>query len=239
MTRKTVFKLISCLTLALGALNFMFIHLKERQLTNKINLFYSRLNDFSSSFNQLKQTSLHEYFDLSDSFAADKEFKQRRIFFNGNYRDGLGYGNLLYSFISSLLIAILTESQFVLRQKNINSKILAPPFNMLQNVSERIGFETNNVMFYLSSFYFTGSKTGQAWLLNKDLNRLVKAKVTIPLGYMRYFYDYIDPLFMEICANPIYYEKLFYYGLVERRTILNALDVVIGLRNDRLIEGNI
>ena len=122
MTRKTVFKLISCLTLALGALNFMFIHLKERQLTNKINLFYSRLNDFSSSFNQLKQTSLHEYFDLSDSFAADKEFKQRRIFFNGNYRDGLGYGNLLYSFISSLLIAILTESQFVLRQKNINSK---------------------------------------------------------------------------------------------------------------------
>ena len=239
MTRKTLFKIISCLALALVVLNFVLIHLKERQLTKQINLFYSRLHDSSSStFSQLKQTSLHEYFRLSDSIAADKKLKQRRIFFNGNYRDGLGYGNLLYSFISSLLIAILTESQFVLRQKNLNSKILAPPFNMLKNVSERIDFETNHVMFYLSSFYFTGSKTSQAWLVNKDLNRLVKAKMTITLGYMRYFYDYIDPLFMEICANPIYYEKLFYYGLVERRTILKALDALM-LRNDRLFEGNV
>ena len=224
MIRSTLLKKVLYMISAFVGLNLVWINLKERQLTNQVNLFYLRLHHSSSTF---KQTNLSEYFRLSDTIANQaNSLDRRRILFNGNFRTDLGYGNLLYSFISSMVAAILTESQFVLRQKNINQKVLAPPFDIFNNVSETTGFETNKVMFYLNSFHFTGSKTSQAWLVNKSLKKIVKAKTMVPLGYMRYFNENIDPIFMEICANPIYYEKLFYYGLVERKTVLDALDAL-------------
>ena len=196
---------------------------------NSLNFVYSNSHLRPNS----SHDKLAEYFYLNDLMANQTDATARRIVFNGNFRDGLGYGNLLYSFISAFLVALLTDSQFVLRQKNIRLQI-SPPLNIFDTVvNERAGLDSSSlvsVKFYLNTFYFRGGK--QSWLIDKNLNYLMDKSV-VPMGYLRYFYDYVDPLFMEICTNRAYFDKLVDFGLVSAETVRSAVNVLNGRINDQ------
>jgi hypothetical protein len=49
---------------------------------------------------------------------------------------------------------------------------------------------------------------------------------TIEPNRTRYFYNSIHGFFFEICSNPVYYEKLYAYGLVQRQTVDLASEIV-------------
>lgn len=45
-------------------------------------------------------------------------------------------------------------------------------------------------------------------------------------------YDWsIDPIFNEICSNPEYYPKLYYYGLVSKQTVSKDLEITRNMSN--------
>ena len=127
-----------------------------------------------------------------------------------------GYANKLYSMLSSLVIALLTDSAFIIRWKYI-SEFIEEPFN-----STFATFNSNNDFnadYKKKTIHSISPK--QSWQENKDLNTLINT--SIPTNKHRFVYNQYNPLFFEICSNPIYYEKLKYYELVSEWTVENAL----------------
>ncbi len=51
-------------------------------------------------------------------------------------------------------------------------------------------------------------------------------KSEVPLNRSRYFYNSYNSLFIGICSNPVYYDKLLNYSLVRRETVQKALQVI-------------
>ena len=137
-----------------------------------------------------------------------------KVSING-YTPG-GYANKLYSMLSSLVIALLTDSALVIRWNYISEFVEEPfdsafsTFNLENNFNAEFKKET-----------IKEANPRQGWQKSKDLNTLVHAY--IPMNKRRFIYNRYDPFFFEICSNPIYYEKLKYYQLVSAETINDAL----------------
>lgn len=176
-----------------------------------------------SNVSNTNKDRLIEYYKIHARIYAQQNASLKKISFNG-YTPG-GYANKLYSFLTSLIIAILTESQLVVKWKYID-KFITPPFNL--NLFENI--TDNGIEFKNKSIHFDSS---QAWSLNKNINALMNT--VIPLkGYLRYFYNSIDPFFMEICSNPLYFKTFLHYNLASRDTISKALNVISNKNSSQL-----
>lgn len=159
---------------------------------------------------------LHKYFDahlISLSAKSDG-----RVLFNG-YTHG-GYGNKLYSFITSFLIALITNTPIIVRWNEID-EFISPPLNLFYKIDNK----TKN---YLNPEYQAQKictfKPQQPWALNKDVDKFINA--LIPNNCSRYLYADYYAYFMEICCNPVYFDKLLHYGLVNKATISKALHVL-------------
>lgn len=159
---------------------------------------------------------LNEYFRIHERISKQKS-SLKKISINSGAAGG--YGNKLYSFLSSLVIAILTDSQINLKWKDMPHYI-DPPINIFENITYSEGLTDDE--FKNKSIHF---QARQPWSVKKNVDLLMKTQVPTR-GFLRYFYKSIDPLFMEICTNPEYFEKLSYYHLVTNDTVKEAFKVI-------------
>jgi hypothetical protein len=147
-----------------------------------------------------------------------------KVSING-YTDG-GYGNKLYSFLSSLAIALLIDSALVVRWNHIDKLIEEPLPGAFFNYSSRsdmfnIDWKTNEVM---------RPGDAAAWQQHKNMDSLIKTQIDTN-STARFHYNSENPLFFGLCTNPKYYDKFLGYGLVSNKTVENARKVAAGMDN--------
>ena len=163
---------------------------------------------------QLERARLEEFRQLQLDMLNGKR-SPVRVSINGYTI--CGYGNKLYSMVSSTVIALLTNSALVIRWHNISSFIEEPvplSFASFSHLPE----STFNAEYQPHELYKAQHK--QRWLRKRNLATLVKSH--IPTHRRRILYNKFHPLFFELCSNPTYYEKLRYYQLVSQDTIDTA-----------------
>ena len=166
-------------------------------LSQKLNFFIKKFS--AKSDQNASVDKLFEYYAIHERMCKEENSSLQRISFNGP--NPSGYGNKLYSFITSMLIAI------------------SPPITLFASINDSVGLKPAE--FKLKSYHFSAR---QPWSLNKNVNLLMSTQV--PGDYMRYFYKAGNPLFMEICTNKTYFPKLLYYDLVTSTTINTALSAI-------------
>lgn len=173
---------------------------------------------FEINLNGSSENKLLEFFIIHENILQEKNASVKKITFNETPIKN-GYGNQIYSFISSFLIAILTDSQLVLKN-NIIKDFISFPLNVFDNITVQEGLQKSEFKTKIHLF-----ETKQAWKANKNIDKLTKTSVT-DKPYMRYIFKAPEAFFMEICANPAYFYKLFYYGLAKAETLNSALQVI-------------
>ena len=192
---------------------FMYLNKTTNRFQVHITAIYKSYFQYNDVFNETDK--LQEYYRIHERVSYEKA-SLRKISFNG-YTAG-GYGNKLYSFLSSLVVAILTDSHLVVRWSDID-KYIEPPIRIFENVSIDVGL--NSTEFKNNSLYLDAK---QAWSTKKTIDILMNTSV--PTDYLRYFYNSIKPLFMEICANPKYFATFLHYNLVSNETVSSALKAI-------------
>ena len=169
-------------------------------------LILTRTNNKIDKLNEYKE---HHELIMKQSIQRNQSLK---IVFNVPAQGG--YGQKVYSFLTSLLIAILTDSALLVNWKHIDKFIDEPmyqTFNRFDHVMNEFNVEFNTQDIYF--FKIIKSKH-----MNESINTV------IPFNYTRMFYDSVDSrYFFEICSNPIYYDKFLSYDLVRNETISQAM----------------
>ena len=128
-----------------------------------------------------------------------------------NAIESVGYGNRMYSVLSSMVFAILTDSVLVLSTWGPDiGKYIDEPFNrtFFNFANIQNGF---NAEFKKEEMLVIDDSTVQELSRNSSLSRTI-------------LYD-IDALFFALCAEKQFYEKLYNYGLVEQSTIDEANEI--------------
>ena len=126
-----------------------------------------------------------------------------------------GYGNYLYAMTSSLVIAILTDSALIIQWPGISKFVDEPLLKTFENFTQSNEFNTeyqNNTIYQVPLH--------QCWQAKKNYRGLINTE--IPLEKSRYQFKHWAAYFLELCSNPIYWNKLKYYGLVNNLTIDSA-----------------
>ncbi len=136
-----------------------------------------------------------------------------------------GYGNKIYSLLSSLVLAILTDSAIVIRWQNINEFIEEPFYNSFRNFDSEMSEFNGNITYDLhvpqpSIYHYRIKKNMKEYMMTQ----VPSSNVT------RVLYNNIKPYFFQLCSNPLYFEKLLGYNLTQNKTVQKALSL-IGLEN--------
>ena len=126
--------------------------------------------------------------------------------------------------MSSLVIALLTNSAIIIRWPHINKYIDEPlKFAFVHHTKPNelnINFNRHKVLQVFSK---------QAWLMKKNVSSLIST--SLPVNVTRIHYDKIEPYFFELCSNPAHFATLRQYGLVSQSTIDNALVLLKNAEN--------
>lgn len=123
-----------------------------------------------------------------------------------------GYCNRIYSMLSSLLIALLSDRALLIDWKHIDKYIEEPLYNAfnIKNYTHKYNVESLHEFSY-----------EQAWKPNKTrakltINQLLKPHINIVK------FDDFTAYFFELCLSYKFYDKLSSYGLVSKETLHNA-----------------
>jgi len=223
--------------------NFVFSPISIREKLSPINITYSNssknqsisISNYSDKLNEKSGTikriikvnvtliNLTNYSDKLNEFYAIHEritklnASMRKISFNECSQ--VGYGNRLYSLLSSLVIAILTNSSLVVRWKEIESYVDLP----IRIFDNNLTLDQGLVKEVYEKKLFQAN-SAQSWIRTKKIDSLMKTNV--PKDALRYLYRGIGPYFMELCSNPNYFYNFTYYNLVKNETINLALEVI-------------
>jgi hypothetical protein len=179
----------------------------------RIQFLANRQDDYNSADKLIEYYQIHERISKMNS-------SLRKIAFNelGLKGGGEGYGNMLYSFLSTFCIAILTQSQLVVRWPKIETYVDLP-INIFMNINKSDGL--NESEFKRS---YRHIRPRESWYLKKNINSLMTT--TLPDNLLRCMYDDLGAYFMEICANPLYFSQLAHYGIVNKETLNEAYQAI-------------
>ncbi len=180
----------------------------------------TNLNYIQSFINYLPNLNendklLTEYKQIHENIINNKT--KLKISFNES--PAAGYANRLYSMLSSLVVALVTDSAIVIKWDRIDEFIEEP----FEKMFDRFDKQQNELNMRYKKENLVALHSSNQWIKHKDMNSLIKTKV--PENSNRFYYNSIDGLFFEIWCNPIYYEKFYHYGLVNRQTIDNAFKI--------------
>lgn len=196
-------------------LHFFFnYYLNESNGMDSVIECFATRKIYSKEFDQTDQ--LDKYVKLHRSIMESND-PDKKMVFSGDIKEG--YGNRLYTFLSSILIAILTDSALVVNWDGIE-KYIEPPIDIFYAKKNNLDCLKNSGIH--KKAYEMHAAYG--WNQNKDIQAIMSTN--IPLGYNKYIYNSIDALFMEICANPIYFDKLLVYNLTSQSTINQARKII-------------
>jgi hypothetical protein len=183
-----------------------------------IKNYYYAINKqiiFSSSYNKIDRI---EEFKLIHKNIIQNKTKEVKVSINGPTPDG--YANKLYSMLSSMVIAILTDSALIIRWPDIDTYIQEPLYKSFSKEFDLSEQNELNANYKQDEVYSPQPKFG--WIIEKNMSILIRTK--LPSNKNRFSYKIIKAYFYELCSNPIYYKKLTYYNLVDLKTIGKALD---------------
>ena len=134
-----------------------------------------------------------------------------------NKLDSNGYGNRVYSMLTSFVIAILTDSAFFVNNWDVIGKYIDEPANFTFRYDQLDELRTS-----AAAFPETRIDPSQGWSITKDLD--VITSYTLPSNVPIFTYEALNAHFMTICSNPDNYQKLYDVGLVDKDTIDTAVD---------------
>ena len=163
-------------------------------------VYYTKLiisiSQYSSSLillETIQNDSLYEYNLIHTSILNGKS----SIKISVNHYCNAGYANRLYSMLTSLVIALLTDSAYLVRWRYIDLHINEPffkTFHDFENSSNEldIDFKRENVFKPVSKF---------AWSLKRNMDELVNTY--IPTNFSRYSYSSNEAYFFEILIQTV------------------------------------
>lgn len=232
---KSLFKIISFLEnpytnlfiILVIILNLKIFHINFNSKLNEIDnqRYYSlKLN----KSNLLFESPFEEYILIHESNIEGTFNKPRKIVFNGH--TGAGYANKLYSMLSAFTIAILTDSAFICEWNRIY-KYIKPNFFLMfykfrKNNELNSNYDTKSIyVFNTTNSSWSGQKSIRM-IYNQTIPLYIKDQYDQLVKINRYKYNRIEPLFFELCSNPIYYSKLLKYDLVKKSTVKKAIKLV-------------
>jgi len=208
----------------------MEIFLRNLFIIIVVSTFFTILLLQISLINHVKTTpsninatdSLNEFFEIHAKISAQQNVSLRKIFFcqpsNG------GYGNRMYTFISSTLAAILLDCQLVLNWRNKATLYIDPPLNLFDKLNFSSDSNTSNQTYILPRPLYLYRPI-------KDMRYLIEEAYFIPTNYTRYYFNHGWPLFTEMSANMIYYDKFRLYKLARDETLDRAFIALKNYRN--------
>jgi len=132
-----------------------------------------------------------------------------------------GYGNQIFSIVTSFVIAILSERKLKIKWDEIRPYIEEPFENTFINMN----------FIQPELFSMTNSNS---WNKVKNIENSMKTNISSNKNTL--YYSDIIPAFFEICSNPTYYSKLALLGLVKKTTIDNVLKLISNKSNEELVE---
>ena len=133
-----------------------------------------------------------------------------------------GYANMIYSFMSTILIGILTDRAVILNNwPDMTPNIREPLPDAFRVFNESDEFNINFKRDEVHTFENDRLLFFQA---NKSLTMLLN--YTINDNHTRIRFNQFSPSFFGMSANPKYHQKLYETGLVAKSTLDNALAVV-------------
>ncbi len=193
----------------------------ESYLNDGDEQFVQEKNDriFKKLQTVYKNDSLHEFKVIHEKIMNGR--LPMKISVNGH--TNAGYANRLYSMLSSLVIALVTDSAFIVRWTRISNHIREPFFKTFHNFAS----EQNEFNIDYNPVNLLHPKDVAGWQLTRNMNKLIKT--SLPTNRTRFLYKDIEGYFYELCTNPEYYDKFYYYDLVSRDTILKAHEVAYNI----------
>ena len=129
---------------------------------------------------------------------------------------GAGYGNRMYTILSGLTIALLTQRKPYIDFPQIEGYIREP--------EDWWSFRALN-----GTMRIIDPSKANFWKTNKDIPSIIKTRVEF--AEKTVVFGYNGAYFFEVCANPYYYERLYELGLVKLETIRNARIAIDSITN--------
>ena len=134
-----------------------------------------------------------------------------------------GYGNHLYSILTSMTIALLSNRKLQMIWPDIEPFIVEPSKNAFIKNS-------NN------KHYLINPKENSGYKLIKNIPTILSTNISFTDEIV--FFDKGIAYFMEICSNPGYYKKLVNLNLTQISTVEHALKLIrMNASHDDLIDG--
>ena len=180
-----------------------------------IKLFNSTLNSSSYFYNKFFKNFIVT--KVTEKYVNVDLIKNTKKIVSINGPTAGGYGNQLYSMLSSLTVAKLTDGKFICLWPNINEYIEEPFESSFKNNNFDINKLANK-----TDIHVLGLTDG--WTIKKNIKAIIKTK--FPTEYSFFYYADIQAHFFELCTNPIYYERLLGHKLVTAKTINEAKQVL-------------
>ena len=144
-----------------------------------------------------------------------------KVHFNEAFR--YTYMEATFSYITSMVIAILTESALIFNPDGPTlASVIKEPFNgSFRNYT--VKQDNFNYQYNLGEIVGIGSEYSRTQT-TKNASLFIKTQLP---NATRTSFGAFEAYFMAICSNPIYYEKLHQYGLVQREVIDKAKEYVL------------
>lgn len=177
------------------------------------------------TLSNVSHDGIAEYIRTHEQNLNISNYNKKIVFY---VRIEAGYGNNLYAFLSSLVIAILSDSGLLVEWPEID-KYVNPP---LKNLFFKFDPESEFSPYYKNKTlnFEQPGETQNTWKSVKDLEFL--RDKSIPFNAKRIVYQANYPFFFDLCANPVYYAKLVYFGLVKKRTAIKAYSAFYDLNTN-------
>ena len=201
----------------------------ENKLEDENILDIANKNETNQTRNYLKikydNEKLNKYTSIHNKLIQNNS-SQTKVSLNKS--PNAGYANRIYSFLTSLLAAILTDSAILVSwnfgsSENIG-KYIDTPFENIFCTNQEYN-ELRKRFLNQKNSSSCALKPIQAAKIVKNLSLVTQAR--IETNCLIYFFDNLRPTFMEFTCNEIYFEKLVYYNLVSDETINSAKQALL------------
>lgn len=206
---------------------------------------YLNFNEISN-YRNISQIASHYYYgSLSPKLVKDvtnttklpnikiNHLTSGKIIFDQSYIRMYGYCNNVYSLLSAFTIALLEQRQLQVYWPQITKYIQKPSaITFISNATIERLKSTNNYSMYKPHILYP-------WERYKNLTLILNDPVDFPREKKFVIYSSIVAYFFEVCAKPMFYDRLLTMGLVEEETIEKAREVIKAMnvtKNEQAID---
>jgi hypothetical protein len=139
-----------------------------------------------------------------------------------------GYGNIMYSVLSTFVLSLMTRARVVIFWVNVKQYVEYPLehvrlVSVITNVSVPGAYkehEDRDTRLHANESVFLLGEQPNAWKSNKRVDKLF---MSVPVrGVDLYNYSACTAMFFELAANPEHYDTYVELGLVEKRVSARA-----------------